>query len=340
MKLFLLCAGEGTRFRPHTLQKAKPAIPMLGIPMAYWGLDLARSIAHEDTLSEILINTYHLPETIENIFLQNNFKEKITFSNERSSPEILGSGGGLKKLEPHLKNEKTFLMMNGDEIIIPLSHKIAEFRKYHLESGNAATLLVTEHPDVGTKFGGVWTSKNSYQVKGFGKTAFENSKGWHYIGVCLLSPEVFKYLPENKASNILYDGLTSLISGANQMSESKVGVFPIDCFWRETGNLKDYLQCTDDLLAQLQSHPQSVISQKINDLNKTFAKSKFKFSTTNTPSLSNRVWSASSNSLSNIEGFAVLGENFVQGSSQQIIKNSVCYSTLENVPLVENDLVL
>jgi NDP-sugar pyrophosphorylase family protein len=283
------------------------------------------------------VNTYHLPETIEQIFPQSQFKEKITFSHEKSHSEILGSGGGLKKVEPHLKNEHIFLMMNGDEIIIPTSRKIEEFAKYHRESGNLATLLVTEHPGVGSQFGGVWTN-STHQVKGFGKTPLENSKGWHYIGVCLLNPEVFNYLPANKASNILYDGLTALMA-SNSHQTSKVGVFPIDCFWRETGNLKDYLQCTHDLLEQLKLKPHDVIAQKINDLNRIFNKSKFKLSSPHVNDPTQMIWGTQEGTPENIEGFAVIGEN-VQLQAHQSVKNSVCYSNLETLERIENDLIL
>jgi NDP-sugar pyrophosphorylase family protein len=70
MNVMLLAAGEGTRLRPYTLEKPKPCIPFLSVPLAFYSLSLLSEI----NVHNLVTNVFHLPDQVQNLFLkfQNN----------------------------------------------------------------------------------------------------------------------------------------------------------------------------------------------------------------------------------------------------------------------------
>ncbi len=128
--------------------------------------------------------------------------------------------------------------MNGDEVFIPSKNfNINQAYQQHVETKSLATLFVTEHEGVGTRFGGVWCD-SKMRVKDFGKGPVkENLKGWHYIGHMILSHEIFKFINSSEPLNIIYDVLLKQI----QQGE-KVMAYNSQGLWFETGNKEDYLK--------------------------------------------------------------------------------------------------
>lgn len=240
MKVMLLCAGEGTRLRPHTLKLPKPAIPFLTVPMGAYSVEWAREVSPE----RLVVNTFHLPERIHSTFkaMDHGFSD-LRFSDEQ--PMLMGPGGGIKKAEPLLSGGD-FLVMNGDEIFLPSSEgQLLRGLESHRGHRPLATILVMKYPGVGTKFGGVWADARG-NVVGFGKDPRPGTEGWHFTGSIFFSPEIFRFLPADRPSNILYDGLTAAI--AQGLS---VRIETIDGWWHETGSPDDYLKATADAIPSL-----------------------------------------------------------------------------------------
>ncbi|WP_413576276.1 sugar phosphate nucleotidyltransferase [Bdellovibrio sp. HCB290] len=258
MNVMLLAAGEGTRLRPYTNLLPKPAMPFLTLPLAAHSLGFLQEVS----ISKLVVNTYHLPEKIHSLFNRiNHGANKLVFCDEVG--EILGSGGGLSNAREHLKGGGDFIMMNADEVILPKDSQIlSKAIAHHQATGALSTLMVMNHPEVGTKFGGVWTD-DSGNIKGFGKTKIEGSENaWHFIGVQILSERIFNYLPEKGVSNILYDGVMAGVAKGE-----KAQVFPFECTWFETGNPADLLEASKHCLEILVA-PDSPEKQA---LEKTFA---------------------------------------------------------------------
>jgi mannose-1-phosphate guanylyltransferase len=303
MNVLMLCAGEGTRLRPYTLTLPKPAIPVMGVPMAFWAYNLLPS----DIIKQVAVNTFHLPHEIHRLFEDKiKYFNSLLFSDE--SPKILGSGGGFRKAHPLFKDQScSTVLVNGDEIIIPKhSGSISDFYNFHRESGAIATLLTTHHPEVGTKFGGVW-SKDQV-VKGFGKQAIANTNGHHFIGVMAVRPEILKFTPTEGEANILYDSFVNAINAGHLVNH-----FHIDCFWRETGNFEDYFVCQKDLMKEL--HQQTSIGKYILDLRDEWLglNQTFQFFSDEKQVLSRRELSKAE--LEQISGMCILG------STQSITAN-------------------
>ena len=242
MKAMILAAGEGTRLRPFTLQLPKPAIPFLGVPLAFYGLHLAREVG----VNEIVVNHFHLSGEIKSLF-QGLPGYQVQFSDE--SEGLLGSGGGIHKARPFLENETTFLVLNGDEIILPkLEGQLKSALEHHERSNNIMTILVKDHPDVGTKFGGVWADPQNKVIQ-FSKTPIASLKGWHYTGIILFSNRIFAHFKNAVVEeNILYETAAK----AMQAGE-KVEAYPIQCEWFETGNPTDFLTATQTCVEKLEA---------------------------------------------------------------------------------------
>lgn len=246
MKAMILAAGEGTRLRPYTEVLPKPAISMLNVPLGYYSLHHILDLG----ITDVVVNTYHLPEKIKEVFLAAPFKPMgLHFSDEVGS--ILGSGGGLAKARTWLEGD-SILLMNGDEVIVPKN--AGEFQRFRgvFEAKKPLSLLLTmEHSEAGTKFGGVWVDKED-RVWGFGKAApsVDASVGalrpLHFLGCQILAAKIFDYLPQGIESNILYDGLTQAISEGQVVKAHR-----INCDWFETGNPQDFLIATGELLKML-----------------------------------------------------------------------------------------
>lgn len=250
MNVMLLAAGEGTRLRPHTLIRPKPAMPFLNIPLASYPLALLEGLK----IDRLVVNTFHLPTKVVDLFLHlNHGARKVHFSHEVS--QLLGSGGGLGAARDYFKTSEDLILMNADEVILPLEKSVvAQALEQHQKRNSFCTLLTMDHPGVGTQFGGVWLDQDN-KVRGFGKTAPDGlgggggsagGKAEHFIGLQILSGKVFDYIPKGRPSNILYDAVTNAIHAGHRVDRYK-----INCHWYETGNSQDFLKATEASLELL-----------------------------------------------------------------------------------------
>ncbi len=87
----VLTAGLGTRLRPLTDVRAKPAIPVAGVPMVRrivtWLVGCG--------VTELVLNLHHLPATLTGVIGQGTeLGAKVRYSWE---PVVLGSAGGAKQ---------------------------------------------------------------------------------------------------------------------------------------------------------------------------------------------------------------------------------------------------
>lgn len=249
MNVMLLAAGEGTRLRPYTLIKPKPAIPFLNIPLASYPLAFLEDLK----IDRLVVNTFHLPTKVVDLFVNmNHGARRLHFSHEII--QILDTGGGLGAARDYFKPTEDLILMNSDEVILPIEKGIlAKALEQHRKNQAFCTLLTMDYEGVGTKFGGVWMDE-SEKVRGFGKTPPnpDCKKAEHFIGIQILSGKVFEYLPNGTPANILYDAVTKAIGEGHLVQRYKV-----NCHWYETGNPQDFLKATESCLKILTNPEES-----------------------------------------------------------------------------------
>ena len=240
----ILAAGYGKRFQPHSLYLAKPALPLFDVPI------IAHSIHYLSLMGaeEFIINTHHLPQTVERAIQSLNLSQKIHWSRE---PEILGSGGGIKNAENLLDQEEFFLVANADCVLsIPHRDILSKLIDCHKKNRALATLLSCPHTGLGTIYGALWCHKN--RIKSIGKNNSQ-LKAQHYASLMILSQDIFSYLPEN-TSCLFSDSVSPAIKEGALVQSFYVE----DMYWFETGNLTSYLNAQRDLLTHMnKSHPYS-----------------------------------------------------------------------------------
>ena len=106
----VLTAGLGTRLRPLTLVRAKPAVPIAGEPLVRRIITWLRSAG----VSDLVLNLHHLPETIASVVGDgSDLRVRVRYSWEQ--PAVLGTAGGPRRALPLLSGG-TFLIVNGDTL--------------------------------------------------------------------------------------------------------------------------------------------------------------------------------------------------------------------------------
>ncbi len=249
MTALLLAAGLGTRLRPLTLRYPKCALPLLNVPLLFYPLGLLKTAgAHT-----LIVNTHYLPDQIE--ALAPLIREKgflLSFSHEKE--KILGSGGAVRFADNVVLGDDFFLV-NGDEVLLAESKALSNLIEVRRNSNSLATLLVMDHPGVGTQFGGVWADGEGI-VRGFGKSApGAGLKGWHFTGFQFISKKIHMYLPKGE-SNIFYDVMVNAIKAGETIRIVKT-LGP----WFETGNHSDFLKTTKELIEILVRDPSGSLSR-------------------------------------------------------------------------------
>jgi mannose-1-phosphate guanylyltransferase len=202
----VLCAGLGTRLRPLTDVRAKPAIPVAGEPMI-------RRIASwlvSKGVDDLVVNLHHRPETLTAVLGDGrDLGARVRYSWEL--PHVLGSAGGPRLARPIIGAD-TFLIVNGDTLTDVDLGPLAEA---HAASGALATLSLVPNREF-LRYGGV-TLDGDGRVTGFVRRGPGAEGSCHFIGVQAVSGRVFDAVePGAAASSIggVYDALIASQPGA------------------------------------------------------------------------------------------------------------------------------
>jgi NDP-sugar pyrophosphorylase family protein len=107
MDAVLLCAGLGTRLRPHTLTTPKPLLAVRGRPILDWTLG-----ALPKSVDRLIVVVQHLAGQIEKYLQEQKF-----FSQWTAVPqgEPRGTGDALRRCHDWIRSDR-FLVLNGDDL--------------------------------------------------------------------------------------------------------------------------------------------------------------------------------------------------------------------------------
>jgi NDP-sugar pyrophosphorylase family protein len=196
----VLTAGLGTRLRPLTLVRAKPAIPVAGEPIAR---RIARWLAAQG-VTDLVLNLHHRPETIAAVIGDgSDLGVRARYSWE--GPEVLGSAGGPRHALG-IVGADTFFIVNGDTLTdLPLAALAAA----HARGGGLVTLALmpNREPD---RYGGVRLDADD-RVTGFVHAGAGARGSFHFVGVQLARRDAFDSLPDQTPINSIGGAYDELI---------------------------------------------------------------------------------------------------------------------------------
>ncbi len=231
MRGMIVAAGLGTRLHPLTQHRAKPAVPVRGIPMIAYSLAfLARA-----GVDEVVINVHHLPESL--IAAAQRWcptRMKLHFSHE---PELLHTGGAIRRVASFLRESDPCVVLGGDMI---LDFDLAGVILQHRAASHAATLVLRDDPRA-SRFGTIGVDGRG-RVRRIARRLDlgGEERAGIYTWANLFSPRALERLPDRDVFNHLDDWLWPLLtSGA---SDVRGVVLPFaESVWEPVGTLSEYL---------------------------------------------------------------------------------------------------
>ncbi len=234
----VLTAGLGTRLRPLTLVRAKPAIPVAGEPL------IRRIIAWLSAggVTELVLNLHHLPHTLTaTVGDGSDLSAHVRYSWEQ--PALLGSAGGPRLALPIIgaRGADPFLIVNGDTLT---DVDLAALAAAHHASGALVTLALVPNVEP-HRYGGVRLDANG-AVERFVARGAQAEGSHHFIGVQMAAADVFRPLPPGQPVNSiggLYDEVIAARPGAIRGHVSHAQ------FW-DVGTPADYVKTSDAFAAR------------------------------------------------------------------------------------------
>ena len=131
MDVLILAAGLGTRMEDLTKDLPKPLLPVKGKPLIDYAFDLIKPLQMENTF----VNTHYHADLIQSHVIKNYGNIKISFE-----PEILGTGGGIKKI-----HQNDLLVLNTDNLWQQqFVQEIKSARDFFQNNQNIDNLLLTK----------------------------------------------------------------------------------------------------------------------------------------------------------------------------------------------------
>ena len=133
MKALILAGGLGTRLRPLTKSTPKPLVAIAGKPLLQYHLEQMQKYG----VMDIMINTHHLADQIDHFVIDYMEKHPAIAIKTVFEKKLLGSAGTIKGSEQFFAGEKSFIVVNGDNLTNINYQKLIDF---HDQKGGMATL--------------------------------------------------------------------------------------------------------------------------------------------------------------------------------------------------------
>jgi NDP-sugar pyrophosphorylase family protein len=223
-RALLLTAGLGTRLRPLTDVRAKPAIPVAGEPMVR---RIIRWLA-AGGVTDLVLNLHYRPETLTAVVGDgSDLSVRIRYSWE---PQLLGSAGGPRLALPLIAADP-FLIVNGDTIT---DVDLTALREAHAASAALVTLALVPNREF-EHYGGVLLD-GERRVTGFVPRGPAAAGSYHYVGIQVAHAEAFESLRSGDVARSIggiYDALMLTRPGS-------VRGFVCDAEFWDVGTKDDY----------------------------------------------------------------------------------------------------
>lgn len=226
LNVVILVGGLGERLRPLTDSLPKPMLPIRGVPILEYQINLLRRYG----VRNIIICGHYMFEKIKEHFSDGRkFGVNITYVDE---PQPLGTGGALKNAGPHIKSGR-FLLFNGD---IATNINVAKLIQFHLGKDALATLVLRVSDHIRDS-DAVETDETGKVMRFVGRNQDEIKTA--NTGIMMFSRDFLDFIPDG-VSNLEKDNIARLI-GTGKI----YGLLSNDYF-KDIGTLDKYKKVQED----------------------------------------------------------------------------------------------
>lgn len=235
MKAMVLAAGLGERMRPLTEGRAKPSLPLVNRSI------IAQTLGYlkRHGVDEMVVNLHYQPESIRALIGDGQrLGIKVWYSDEQT---ILGTAGGLKKAEVHLRGSGTFVMINSD---FATDCDLTAVIEEHRRSGAVATMVLAPRGN-GADYSPVVMDGDGRIVSIGGPAKEGAGQAFTFTGIHILEPSVFDAIPPGVKYEINREVYPILMQKG-----SLIRGYVHHGFWREMGTPRLYLEGNLELLGR------------------------------------------------------------------------------------------
>lgn len=230
---FVLAAGLGTRLRPLTEHRPKPLVPVCGVPLLAYSLASCARYG----LRDVVVNAHWLAEQLEG-WAGEREGVRVAVSTER--PEVLGTGGGLRRVAADLASP--FVVLNGDV----LQDVDLEALRAAVPPGGAAMAL-RRHPSEAPRYGVVAADATGTVTRLVALAAAppvgDVDADTHFTGIHAMSREALALVPDTGFSDVVRTAYLSLVP------QRKVAGVRAGGVWLDAGDPAAYLDANLQVLS-------------------------------------------------------------------------------------------
>jgi NDP-sugar pyrophosphorylase family protein len=227
----IVAAGLGTRARPLSLLRPKPALPVRGLPLVAYPLAELAALG----VTEVIINTHHLPGVLQAAAERHCPPGlRLSFSHE---PSLLGTGGGIRRAAAFLRESDPCLILGGDML---LDSDLAGLLRIHRERKHAATLLLRDDRR-GRSFGTIGVDGRG-RIRRVGRR-FDlggETQAGVYCWANVVAARAFDWFPDREVFSHLDNWLLPAVAAGREDICAVVQKGP-ECVWEPVGTPCEYL---------------------------------------------------------------------------------------------------
>ncbi|MDZ7370365.1 MAG: nucleotidyltransferase family protein [candidate division KSB1 bacterium] len=230
MRAMILAAGYGRRLAPLTNTIPKALVSIGGRPL----LEIVLRRLETEGFTEIAVNLHHLADQVREFLetYRRTTKASIYLSYE---PELLDTGGGIKKMLDYLPGDDPILVHNVDVLSdCPLDQVMEHFKS--LPSCDALLVALDQLTDRPLCF------DQNMNFRGRGDhLPTEACRHYAFTGIQVIRPDLFRIYPEKKFYSI------DLYLWAAALGRTIKGLLFPGTWWRDLGTLSDLAAAERDL---------------------------------------------------------------------------------------------
>jgi len=238
MKAMILAAGLGTRLRPLTNDRPKALVEIAGRTLLEITLERLRAFGIRD----VIVNVHHFADMmVEYLKANDNFGMNIAISEE---PDLLDTGGGLKKASWFFRDEKEPFLLHNVDVISDID--FSRMLQWHSQHATLATLAVQDREtsryllfDENLQLCGRRAGRDGANELA---RSCANPLAFAFSGIHVISPEL---LP-----NITEEGCFSIIATYLRLASQgqPIGAFRADEYrWRDMGKPESIARAAEEL---------------------------------------------------------------------------------------------